>query len=234
MDEQRRPERRQLSDGRAIEVLGNTVTLEKHVRHLVHFVGRMGHRLAALAAHKVSGHVISGIMSADVGGARLLVLLYDHYPPDLESQDEAKVPVRLRLDNLPSRAGQAVVTVHRLDREHWSLYPLTVGGAAAVYSPEAIEELRKSSTLPRDETFPNNGGTFAVTGGMLKLDLTLGANRVLFVDVELGRDGAERTPECSAAAKSSTKSAHGTKPTKGDSPPCSAVVSRKGCCCVSG
>jgi hypothetical protein len=206
--------------GKRLQVQTNTVTVEKDIRHFIRFLGMMTHRLAALPEQKIGGHTVGGIVSKrwEKGGSvletgngrgdenRFWALLYDHYPPDLESQDRAKVPVVLQIRNLPASVKQARVTVYRLDKEHGSLYAFTYGGEhrprkqgqgfgeRTTYSAEDIEAARRESRLATDEDFPRNGELFPVSAGAMDLDLGLAANRVLFVEIDWGKK-TRRAPE---------------------------------------
>jgi hypothetical protein len=189
--------------GKRIPVVENQVALDKDIRHLIRFVGMMTHRLAALPEQEINGHVISGVMSkyCDRPGSvyetgngsgdehRFWVLLYDHNPPDLESQDCAVIPVALQIRGLPAGVASARVTVHRVDRDHGSVFTVTEQhppNHGPVYSPQEIEMLKQKAALAKDEDFPRNGERLGIAGGTANLDLTLGANRVLLVEIDWG------------------------------------------------
>lgn len=205
-----KPQRVDVGGGKQIETLANAVTLEKDVRHLMRFIGMMTHRMAPLPECSINGHVVSGLISkywdgpandAETGNGpgdehKCYVLLYDHYPPDLESQDRLEIPVRLRIVHLPKAAKKAKVTVYRVDKTHGSLYSVTQRPAHALrrdadsasspilYTPQEIAELRKASQLPRDEATARNGESYEIRNSELEMDLLLGANRLLFVELD--------------------------------------------------
>jgi hypothetical protein len=199
-----------LGEGKRLQVISNQIALEKDVRHFVRFLGMMSHRLAALPERNINGHVVSGIMSKfcetpgtalETGNGpgdehRFWVLLYDHYPPDLESQDQASLPLTLQVRNLPGQTLSAQVTVYRVDRDHSSVFTLTeeLGERLRREKPEPsrgyvpsaaeLEAFKQKAKLARDEDFARNGDFFRVSNGSLDLPLTLGANRVLFVEID--------------------------------------------------
>jgi hypothetical protein len=199
-----------VGEGKRVQVVKNSVTLEKDIRHVVRFIGMMTHRLAALPERRIGGHIVSGVMSKFREGSgsvlqtgngpgderKCWVLLYDHYAPDLESQDEAGIPVALRVENLPREARQARVSVYRLDKEHGSLFAVTESAdfAARRQSQDAdrhpfpdakvIDLLKRKSQLPLDEDFARNGETFTVVDRRMDLNLSLESNRVLFVEID--------------------------------------------------
>jgi hypothetical protein len=199
-----------LGESRRIQVQSNVVTIEKDVRHLVQMVGMMTHHLAALTDQTIDGHVISGIMSKydDQPGSstrtdaapgdqpRFWVLLYDHNPADLESQDTARIPVTLHIRGLPDAAKSGRVTVYRVDRDHGSIFTVTEAGDWArrseqhgrnnprIYSQDEINLLKEKSKFALDEDFEGNGRAFAIDAGALDLHLALGTNRVLLVEVD--------------------------------------------------
>ncbi len=186
------------------------VTIEKDVRHLVRMVGMMSHRLAALPEQAIDGHVISGIMSKNedqTGNAaqpataageqhRFWVLLCDHNPADLESQDTAKIPLTLHVRGLPDAVQSGRVTVYRVDKSHGSIFTVTQGAdwteprdhgrqrPANVFSRPRISLLQEKSKFAMDEDFPGNGKTVDIQAGALDLHLALGTNRVLLVEVD--------------------------------------------------
>jgi len=194
----------EVGEGRSIPVVKDQVALEKDVRHLVRFVGMMTHRLAGLPEQEILGHRISGVMSkywdrrgsvyetgnGDGDEHRFWMLLYDHNPSDPESQDRAIVPLTLQVRNLPKEANSARVTVYRVDRDHSSIFTLTERikpNHGPTYSPSEIAALKQKAALAKDEDFAGNGTAFAVSNGGLDLPLTLGTNRVLFVEVDRGK-----------------------------------------------